>query len=299
MSKVQGLSIGKATGGLAKKMREAQAGERIIDVPLGDIAPDPDQPRQHIDKDALSQLAESIKTQGIHQPIVIWSHSYDEIDAPYMIVFGERRWRAARIAGLKTIKAVVRDYTDDDIGKIRSAQVVENLQREDMTVTEVVNAVGRLVDQFGNGQTAEQIGKPKGWVSKITKIYRGGIAVREALASNWSSDVEALYSLAGLEAKSEKAALTLVHNASSSDGVTARESVANAMRSLEGKASDKDAPSGAAEKKKKKEKPDQVFTCFDVQIEQDKVVFATDGGRLVFEKSVIDMVSDLESALSS
>ena len=112
----------------------------LNEVNIKDIRPNPNQPRKHFDETALNELAASIKIHGVIQPIVI----NEEKDGKYMIIAGERRWRAAKIAGLETIPAYIRNFTEKQIKEI---SIIENLQREDLNPVEEARAIKELMEE--------------------------------------------------------------------------------------------------------------------------------------------------------
>jgi ParB family chromosome partitioning protein len=121
----------------------------LKELPLEKVEPDPEQPRKDFDKEALEALADSIKEQGVLQPIVVTKNG-----AKYRIVAGERRWRAAKIAKLKTIPAIVR--TVDGQNRLE-LEIIENAQREDLNGIELATAYAKLKAQFN--LTVEEIAK--------------------------------------------------------------------------------------------------------------------------------------------
>ena len=113
----------------------------LTEVDIDDIRPNPNQPRKHFDEDALNELADSIKKHGLIMPIVVNQPE----NGKYMIIAGERRYRAAKIAGKRQIPVVVRSYTDREIKEI---SLIENLQREDLNPIEAANAMKQLMDEY-------------------------------------------------------------------------------------------------------------------------------------------------------
>lgn len=195
MSKLSKLE--KSARSLASALDQAASDERVIEVSLDDIEPDPTQPRKLIDADALKSLAASIKAQGVLQPIIIRKNESGS-GSVYRIRYGERRWRAATLAGLSTIKAIVAstDQTDDEL---LAAQLTENMHREDMSIPDTVAGVLRLVDDVGAKKAAELLAKPQSWISKISKIGKAGGAVGRAVSDTEVKDIEALYNLARIQ----------------------------------------------------------------------------------------------------
>ena len=113
------------------------AGDSVVELKINDISPNADQPRKDFDVEALNELADSIKENGIIQPIIVQRKG-----TGYRIVAGERRWRASRIAGLKVIPAIVRDLTDK---QTMEQALIENLQRSDLNPIEEASAYKLLI----------------------------------------------------------------------------------------------------------------------------------------------------------
>jgi ParB family transcriptional regulator, chromosome partitioning protein len=148
------------------------ASDRTIELPepgeidIDSIDPGPMQPRTRFDEQALSQLAESIKNHGIVQAILVRPRG-----ARYELVAGERRWRAAKLAGLTKIPAVVRDVADGDLLEIA---LVENLQREDLNPIEEALAYKKLVENVGLTQEAlaERVGRDRSYVTNYLRLLK-------------------------------------------------------------------------------------------------------------------------------
>ena len=137
----------------------------LNEVNIKDIRPNPNQPRKHFDETALNELAASIKIHGVIQPIVI----NEEKDGKYMIIAGERRWRAAKIAGLETIPAYIRNFTEKQIKEI---SIIENLQREDLNPIEAAKAIKQLMEEYKLTQeaVAERIGKSRSVIANTVRL---------------------------------------------------------------------------------------------------------------------------------
>ena len=129
--------------------------QRLVEIKLTEIVRDEEQPRKDFDKDALEDLADSIREHGVLSPIVV-----AKMDGNYMIVAGERRYRAAKIAGLDKIPAIVR--TPDAQNKLELS-IIENAQREDLNAIELATAYAKLKNQFNlsNEEIAKRVGKKK------------------------------------------------------------------------------------------------------------------------------------------
>ncbi len=145
-------------------------------LPVEKIVKGEYQPRLSIDPDALQELAESIKAQGLVQPVVV-----RRLDAgTYELIAGERRWRASQIAGLHTIPAIVRDIPDQDAAAM---SLIENIQREDLNALEEAIAMNRLISDFGltHQQTAESVGRSRTAVSNLLRLLDLEEATKELL----------------------------------------------------------------------------------------------------------------------
>lgn len=138
----------------------------VIELKIVDVEPDVEQPRKVFDEEKLQELADSIKEQGVIQPILVVKSKNG-----YTIVAGERRWRAAKLAGLKTIPAIVKDYTDT---KKKQVALIENIQREDLNVIEVARAIKELMDIDGYSATevAKLTGKNVSTVSNTVRLLK-------------------------------------------------------------------------------------------------------------------------------
>ncbi|MGD9762140.1 MAG: ParB/RepB/Spo0J family partition protein [Candidatus Binatia bacterium] len=167
-------------------------------VPLEQVHPNPDQPRRHFDADALAELAASIAQHGILQPVIVKRYG-----AGFMIMAGERRYRAARLAGLTVIPALVRD--DDPL----EIAMIENLQREDLSPLEEAEGLGALIDQFGytHEALAELIGKSRPYVSNTLALRRLPEHIKEEVHGEPDVSREILISLARAESAEKQETL--------------------------------------------------------------------------------------------
>lgn len=135
-------------------------------VKIAKVEPNRDQPRKKFDEDALQELADSIKQFGLLQPILV----QDRKDY-YEIIAGERRWRAAKVAGLKEIPVIIRNYTDQEIVEI---SLIENIQREDLNPIEEALAYKRLLDEFKlkQDEVAERVSKSRTAVTNSMRLLK-------------------------------------------------------------------------------------------------------------------------------
>lgn len=123
------------------------------EIALSSLVPNPNQPRKNFDQTALQELANSIKVHGVIQPLVV----NDQKDGTYLIIAGERRYRASKLAGLDTVPCIIKDYSEKQIKEI---SIIENLQREDLNPIESARAIRQLMDEYKMTQEAvsERIG---------------------------------------------------------------------------------------------------------------------------------------------
>ncbi|MEL7031865.1 MAG: ParB/RepB/Spo0J family partition protein [Pseudomonadota bacterium] len=181
----KGLSalIGEVEGvGLAVPDEAAPSSDApaasVSEFAVSDIRPNPAQPRRTFSETELEELANSIQKRGVLQPILL----RPDPDAPnqYQIVAGERRWRAAQRAGLKTIPAVVRDM--DEL-QLLEVGIIENVQREDLNPIEEAEAYGALIKRFGRTQEnlAESVGKSRAHIANTMRLLNLGESAREHL----------------------------------------------------------------------------------------------------------------------
>ena len=150
-------------GSLSKDVSR-ETSEKVIEMKLNEIEPDINQPRKVFDDEKLEELSESIKEHGVLQPIIVTKK-----DDYYQIIAGERRWRASKKAGLKTIPVIVRDY---DAKKIREVSLIENLQRQDLNALDTAKAIKELMEehQLTQEQLAKTLGKSRSAIANTLRI---------------------------------------------------------------------------------------------------------------------------------
>jgi ParB family chromosome partitioning protein len=177
------------------------------EIAPGDIEPNPRQPRQVFDDEALSELVYSIREFGLLQPIVVRAVSGSASGARYQIVMGERRWRAAQAAGLSTLPAIVRETGDDNL--LRDA-LLENIHRVQLNPLEEAAAYQQLLDEFGvtHDELASRIGRSRPLITNMIRLLKLPIPVQRRVAAGVLSagHARALLSLeSGPEAQEELA----------------------------------------------------------------------------------------------
>ncbi len=166
----------KKKGGLGKGLDALMGSGESVETILKDndvvtelkttqIIPDENQPRKDFDNDKIKALSDSIAENGVIQPLIV----SDEKNGFYRIVAGERRWRAAKMAGVETVPVVIRDYS---LEQSVSVSLVENLQREDLNAIEEAYGYKRLMDEFGltQAQVAEKVGKSRPSVANSLRL---------------------------------------------------------------------------------------------------------------------------------
>ena len=141
MARKSGLGRGAGINALIPETPEVNNNENSTEIEIDLIAPNKNQPRKNFDKEKIAELALSIQEHGLVQPLIVVKDGEF-----YKIVAGERRWRACKSLGLKTVPAIVKDYDEKQVAEIA---LVENLQREDLNPIEEANGYKQLMDDFG------------------------------------------------------------------------------------------------------------------------------------------------------
>ncbi|HXG32867.1 MAG TPA: ParB/RepB/Spo0J family partition protein [Bryobacteraceae bacterium] len=138
----------------------------VLDVPVDDIAPNPAQPRSSFDAEKLQELANSIRTSGVIQPLLVRRRG-----SRFELVAGERRWRAAKMAGLRTVPVLVEDVSDD---RLIEVALIENIQREDLNPIEVATALQRLIHEhrLSHDEVARRTGKDRSTVTNLVRLLK-------------------------------------------------------------------------------------------------------------------------------
>lgn len=177
-------------------------GESVVNLKLVDIEPNRQQPRKQFDDEKLTELSESIKEHGVISPILVTKSD----NGFYKIIAGERRWRAAKKAGIKTIPAIVKDFTSLEVQEIA---LVENLQRQDLNPVEEALGYKQLMDEFSltQEQISSRIGKSRSSVANSLRILNLPSDVIELLKNGTISfgHAKVILSLESAEEQSELA----------------------------------------------------------------------------------------------
>jgi len=206
MAKVKGLGRG-LDALLAGDDAPATASEGLLTLPVNQLQPGKYQPRTHMDQVSLESLADSIREQGIMQPIIV-----REVGANrYEIIAGERRWRASQLAGLAEVPVIVREISDE---AALAMALIENIQRENLNPIEEANGIKRLIDEFSmtHELAAKAVGRSRSAVTNLLRLQQLHSVVQEMLMQS-KLDMGHARALLGLEgAKQIAAAEQIVQN---------------------------------------------------------------------------------------
>lgn len=212
--------LGKGLDSLFADLPETEAAGNagVTALPLREIEPDPNQPRKNFDDEALAELAASITENGLLQPVAVRPK---KAGPGYILIAGERRWRAARLAGLAEIPALVRDVTDEQAAALA---LIENLQREDLDPLEQAQGIQMLVETYGITQetAAKRLGKSRSAIANSLRLLALPAPVQDALRSGALSAGHAK-ALLGL---SDPAAIEAAANEVTAKGLNVRQTEA-------------------------------------------------------------------------
>lgn len=211
-------------------------GESIFWIEIEKIEPNPYQPRREFNEDALRDLAHSIREHGVLQPILVVKREIETptgLDVRYQLIAGERRWRAARLAGLSQVPAVIRRGMPDDRVKLELA-IIENVQREDLNPMERARAYKQLIDEFHlvQREVAAKIGKSREMIANTLRLLSLPPQIQEALHTGQITEGHAR---AVLMAGDEIAKQLEAYNAILNENLNVREAE-NRARQIAGKA---------------------------------------------------------------
>jgi ParB family chromosome partitioning protein len=177
MAKPRGL--GRGLDALLGGDNPSGSQERLADLPVSALQPGKYQPRSQIDAAAIEELADSIRSQGLIQPIIARPVGDDR----YEIIAGERRWRAAAMAGLREVPVLIRHVRDD---AALAMALIENIQREDLNAIEEAGGIQRLIDEFGmtHQSAAEAVGRSRSAVTNLLRLLQLPAALRQMLTDS-------------------------------------------------------------------------------------------------------------------
>ena len=159
-------------------VEEAKTNNSIVELPISELRANPYQPRKVFDEVALNELAESIKVHGVFQPIIV-----KKSIKGYEIIAGERRFRASKLAGMTTIPAIVKDFTDDEMMQIA---LLENLQRENLTAIEEAKAYKSIIESMNitQDELAKKVGKSRSHITNILGLLKLPASVQDMVLYN-------------------------------------------------------------------------------------------------------------------
>lgn len=165
--------MGTSKAGSTRKLtqtKEEEVSKDTLELDINQISPNKDQPRKVFDEDSLEELSESIKVHGMIEPIIVTKRKENQKEY-YQIIAGERRWRAAKNAGLETVPVVVKEYTDREILEIA---LIENIQREDLNAIEEAQAYERLLKdlKLTQDQLAERVAKSRTAITNTMRLLK-------------------------------------------------------------------------------------------------------------------------------
>ncbi len=148
---------------------------RLVDLDVDSIHPNPFQPRKSFAKNALQQLADSMREDGVIQPVVVYKR-----DGKYFLVVGERRWRAAQLLKWEKIPAVIKEFSDNDV---MAKALIENIQREELNAIEIAEGIEALISQSGEGQqeAADRLGMHRATLANFLRLLRLPASIKEAI----------------------------------------------------------------------------------------------------------------------
>lgn len=174
---------------------------RVMDISIDEISPNPWQPRRDFDEESLNALASSIRENGLIQPVVVRKKK----DGTYELAAGERRWRAAKVAGLTVIPAISKEYDDRSMAEMA---LVENLQRKDLNPVDEGMAYRKLMDEYGLTQEniSKKVGKSRPYVANMVRLLDLPEEVKDFLSKGQLTAGQAR-PLLGLESDAEKVQL--------------------------------------------------------------------------------------------
>lgn len=200
----QKRGLGKGLGALIPSEPSPQVRAGAVEIELDRLSPNPHQPRQGIDESRLQELVASIREHGLIQPLVV-----TQTGADFQIIAGERRWRAARLAGLTHVPVIIKETTPQQMLELA---LVENVQRADLSPLEEAQAYAQLMEDFGLTQeaVAQRVGKSRAAVANTVRLLKLPDEVKEALAADLISEGHARALLSLPEAEMQRDALQVI-----------------------------------------------------------------------------------------
>src|SRR3989304_821195 len=168
-------ALGRGLGALLPSVPSGAAEKTFLELPIDDIVPNKYQPRVNFDSELMKELAQSIKSEGLIQPVIV-----RKMGNQYQLITGERRWRAAKLAGLRTVPAVIRD-----VSEFRTLEwaLIENIQRQDLNPIEEASAFASLIEDFHLTQeeVAQRVGKDRSSVANYLRLLKLPAEIKDKL----------------------------------------------------------------------------------------------------------------------
>ena len=179
--KASGRDAGKSSDKAKKAADAGDDEDRVLYIDINDIRPNSAQPRIHFDEAKLSELASSIKTNGVIQPLIVRENS-----AGYELVAGERRWRASRIAGLRKVPCIVRNFDDRQNAIVA---IIENMQREDLNPIEEAKGLRSMTEKYGftQEQVSASLGRSRTYITNSIRLLKLPDEIQEYVSSGQMS----------------------------------------------------------------------------------------------------------------
>ncbi|MDO7252746.1 ParB/RepB/Spo0J family partition protein [Helicobacter cappadocius] len=201
------LALGRGLGAILSEVGQAYENnfsdnsELVVELDVDNIKPNPYQPRKHFSDDSVSELSQSISEHGLLQPILV----YEDENNDYVLIAGERRLRATKLASIKTIKAII---VEMDLTKLREIALIENIQREDLNIIDLANSYRELIDdyQITHEELAKRIKKSRTQITNTLRILNLSTEIQEMLIEEKISQGHAKI-LVALEQKEQKIVL--------------------------------------------------------------------------------------------
>ncbi|PAF53459.1 chromosome partitioning protein ParB [Helicobacter sp. 13S00482-2] len=201
------LALGRGLGAILSEVGQAYENnfsdnsELVVELDVDNIKPNPYQPRKHFSDESVSELSQSILEHGLLQPVLV----YEDENNDYVLIAGERRLRATKLAGIKTIKAII---VEINLNKLREIALIENIQREDLNIIDLANSYKELINdyQITHEELAKRIKKSRAQITNTLRILNLSAQTQEMLIDEKISQGHAKI-LVALEPKEQKIVL--------------------------------------------------------------------------------------------
>ena len=276
--------LGRGLDALLAGDRADSAADVITSLPIAALQPGKYQPRTHMDPASLTELADSIRAQGVIQPILVRRISVAASGDRYEIIAGERRYRAAEQAGLREVPVLVRDVADN---AALAMALIENIQREDLNPLEEAQGLARLIEEFGLTQelAGQAVGRSRSATANLLRLLQLPKPVQDMLHAG-SLDMGHARALLTLDAARQIELATMI----GARGLSVREAEALARRAAAAPAAGKTRKTAASKSRDLKGFEESVAERLGTKVE---IVPAKKGGRLVIHYASNDHLSDL------